>query len=158
MQSDKESNPRISVDTLQDIFGHCGCGFPEESQKFIRDVLQHIDHLSNGLKTIEEGLSFFDNHIGLAYTMYYIFDKYELTEHGSSVPGWLTEKGKKVLDQLNELYPDPVPDPEFCRDACEEKILSSVTIQENGIIRNSKGRLIGRLVEDVSFNSRHLSE
>ena len=36
------------------------------------------------------------------------------------------------------------------------KILDGVTVQENGIVRNSQGRLIARLVDDVDFHSEHL--
>jgi hypothetical protein len=36
-------------------------------------------------------------------------------------------------------------------------VLQSVTVQENGIIRNSKGRLIARLCEDsATFESDHV--
>ena len=34
--------------------------------------------------------------------------------------------------------------------------LNNVDVQANGIIRNSKGRLIGRLVDDVEFESEHI--
>lgn len=37
------------------------------------------------------------------------------------------------------------------------KTLSNVTIQENGIIRNSKGTIIASLVGDVEFESEHLN-
>ncbi len=33
-----------------------------------------------------------------------------------------------------------------------------VTLQENGIIRNSKGYLIGRLTNEITFNSEHIFE
>ena len=37
-----------------------------------------------------------------------------------------------------------------------ETIELKVEIQANGIIRNEKGRLIGRLVDDVDFESEHV--
>ena len=40
-------------------------------------------------------------------------------------------------------------------DACRTKTLT-VSIQENGIIRNAKGRIIARLTDDVPFDSIHL--
>ena len=38
------------------------------------------------------------------------------------------------------------------------KVINAVLIQENGIIRNSEGYLIGRLVEDVNFDSEHIND
>ena len=42
-------------------------------------------------------------------------------------------------------------------DECKVKVLNGVEIQENGIIRNSKGRILGRLVNDIKFESKHLN-
>ena len=36
-------------------------------------------------------------------------------------------------------------------------ILRNVEVQENGIIRNEKGYLIGRLVDSVDFKGEHVS-
>jgi len=38
----------------------------------------------------------------------------------------------------------------------ETVILNNVQVQENGIIRNEKGRLIARLVNDIEFKSEHV--
>ena len=43
-------------------------------------------------------------------------------------------------------------------DACQVKVLNGVEVQENGIIRNSKGRIIARLVDSVDFDSEHLEQ
>ena len=45
-------------------------------------------------------------------------------------------------------------------DCIKTKVMNGVIIQENGIIRNSKGRLIGRLifVDDIDFNCEHVTE
>lgn len=40
----------------------------------------------------------------IEYFTWYVLDKKELIEHGSSVPGWLTQKGIELLSDLNELY------------------------------------------------------
>ena len=40
-------------------------------------------------------------------------------------------------------------------DACEIKTMT-VDVQENGIIRNSKGYIIGRLSPDMEFDSEHV--
>ena len=41
-------------------------------------------------------------------------------------------------------------------DSIETIILQNVMVQANGIIRNSKGRLIGRLVDGVDYNGEHI--
>ena len=42
-------------------------------------------------------------------------------------------------------------------DACKVKT-RVVDIQENGIIRNEDGYIIGRLVDEIGFDSEHLQE
>lgn len=42
-------------------------------------------------------------------------------------------------------------------DECKIKILT-VNVQENGIIRNLSGYMIGRLYDRVSFDSEYLNE
>lgn len=41
-------------------------------------------------------------------------------------------------------------------DAIKTYTLSNVTVQENGIIRNESGYLIGRLCDDVEFEGQHV--
>lgn len=41
-------------------------------------------------------------------------------------------------------------------DTIESVILNKVEVQENGIIRNEKGYLIGRLVDGVEYESEHI--
>ena len=43
-------------------------------------------------------------------------------------------------------------------DMIKYKEIQNILIQENGIIRNSKGRIIARLVSDVDFNSEHIND
>lgn len=40
----------------------------------------------------------------------------------------------------------------------ETVILNNVEVQQNGIIRNSKGRLIGRLVISVDYEGEHIKK
>ena len=42
-------------------------------------------------------------------------------------------------------------------DSIKTVMLNGVEIQENGIVRNSKGRLIARLVDDVFFEEEHVA-
>lgn len=76
------------------ILGHCGCGVPDDSLIFIKDQLI----------IIEKGYPFDVGFTPLQYTLWYMFDKYGLTEHGTSLPGWLTQKGEELLSDLRELY------------------------------------------------------
>jgi len=41
-------------------------------------------------------------------------------------------------------------------DMCKTLVMNGVIVQENGIIRNAKGYLIGRLVAEIDFESEHL--
>lgn len=43
-------------------------------------------------------------------------------------------------------------------DSIETVTLNNVVVQANGIIRNSKGRLIARLVSDVDFGGEHIKQ
>jgi hypothetical protein len=88
----------------------CGCGNPEEALKFIRLSLSQIDKL----KTVWQKEITYENwekenkeiyfNSGIEYFTYYMLDNYKLTEHGGSVPGWLSEKGKILLHDLNIWY------------------------------------------------------
>lgn len=42
-------------------------------------------------------------------------------------------------------------------DICETKTLNGVIVQENGIVRNSRGRYLARL-DDIEFDSDHLDD
>lgn len=41
-------------------------------------------------------------------------------------------------------------------DFCSTVMLKDVVVQENGIIRNSRGYIIARLVDGVDFKSKHV--
>jgi hypothetical protein len=95
------------------FFGFCGCGCNDDNIRYIRDGLQFIESLIHGPDDREkrdkwwvamemEGEEVFGNQQA-KYFFYYWADKEGLTEHGGSVPGWLTEKGKMVLQDLNEI-------------------------------------------------------
>ncbi len=93
-----------------EIFGFCGCGLPDENLEYIHDGLTHInDERPEGAKHdewykkwVEEGDVIFGNEFS-RYFFFYWCDKQELTEHGGSVPGWLTDKGKRILFDLREI-------------------------------------------------------
>lgn len=92
------------------IFKMCGCGRAEDNLAYIRDGLQHIADYEeiDGLDDMQydawlrAGIEVFGNELS-RYFFFYWLDSIELTEHGSSIPGWLTEKGKQVLEDLKEM-------------------------------------------------------
>lgn len=99
------------------VLGFCGCGRPEDALVFLRDVLRHIQLLKAvdfSPDTPPGELSFQEwqergrqiGSDGALYFAYYVLDKKGLTEHGGSVPGWLTPAGKELLQDLEELLVD----------------------------------------------------
>jgi hypothetical protein len=93
------------------VLGFCGCGNPEDSLRYVRDSLQHIDMLT---KVHEKAMTYEAwDEAGTAlmgsaryFTLYVLAEK-ELTQHGGSVGGaWLTPKGREILEDLNSLLED----------------------------------------------------
>ena len=92
------------------MLGFCGCGEPDEALSYVHKALQIVDDLSrlvHGKKITyeqweENNKDEFVND-GAMYFMWYFLDNKGLTEHGGSVPGWLTAKGKELLSDLIEL-------------------------------------------------------
>ena len=100
-----------AVSVLGGVLGFCGCGDPEAALRYIRDVLRLIDeprpdgHVEwekwyEGHRAREVALLPDE---GARWLVYYLLDDKELTEHGGSVPGWLTGKGDDVLAALNTM-------------------------------------------------------
>lgn len=82
----------------------CGCGSPDEAMNYVGDALRLIVN-RQGLAYPEwekETKKLF-NSDGAEYFMWYFLDNKGLTEHGGSVPGWLTDKGKALLEDIEEL-------------------------------------------------------
>lgn len=109
------------TDCLQiGIFDCCGCGMPEENLAYIRAGLELIADRgpeSFGRSADREAWNkWWDEHEiaglklhgsqGAAYFFYYWADNLKLTEHGGSVPGWLTDKGNAVLELLRAWKPE----------------------------------------------------
>ena len=92
------------------VLGFCGCGMPDAALEHVRKALQIVDDLKQLVweKKItyeqweERKKEVFANS-GQEYFMWYFLDNKELTEHGGSVPGWLTQEGIELLEDLNEL-------------------------------------------------------
>lgn len=92
------------------IFGFCGCGQPSETREYVRKALQLVKDLKE--KVWENLMTYDDWHKqkqDLFKTdeaemfMWYWLDNKAFIEHGSAVPGWLTNDGEEILSDLNEL-------------------------------------------------------
>lgn len=98
---------------LCDLLGFCGCGLPDEALKYVYNVLNVINTLHTEVHTDKITYEVWQkncNNImfneGIAYFTYYILDSKSLTEHGGSVPGWLTPLGIDILNMLKTMYDD----------------------------------------------------
>lgn len=101
---------------LSGILGFCCCGQPGLALDFILNGLDLIESLSKAEPPVGDSRAFWDHwvnnrrveeelrfgSIGGATMFYYWADKEDLTEHGGTVPGWLTSKGHQLLDVLRE--------------------------------------------------------
>lgn len=88
------------------LLGFCGCGDPESNLNYLREVLSYID-LRVGFRTSEEKLkeikaALFPEERAMDF-IFYVLDEMGLVEHGSCLPGWLSPKGRELLEDLEEL-------------------------------------------------------
>lgn len=74
-----------------EVFGFCGCYDPDTSFKEVYDAMIAID---------EEKQFELRNNSQLATFIYYWLDTKSITEHGGSIPGWLTGYGKELLKEM----------------------------------------------------------
>jgi hypothetical protein len=92
------------------LFGFCGCGLPDECMRYIAGCLRGIADLSAAnekndgkwdhyYKLVQE----YEPNDGARYLLWYVLDNAELTEHGCGVPGWPTEKGLEVLEDMERI-------------------------------------------------------
>lgn len=93
--------PNELLDFLHTI-GFCGCGQPMEAFKLLRDTLLHFSSAKTDNKWWEKLDKFLESkeRPGLVCWWLYWIDYVGLTEHGGSVPGWLTPLGKKVMEAM----------------------------------------------------------
>jgi hypothetical protein len=88
------------------ILGFCNCGRPWVSLEFIAKCLKQVDiyHDSDFDEWQEENSKIIGDE-GVQYFAWYFLHSKDLSEHGGSVPGWLTMEGKELLEDLQELIP-----------------------------------------------------
>lgn len=94
------------------ILGFCGCGMPQESLKYVMGALQLIkERVDKDYKQIKAEEDAYYKSDGAKYFMWYFLDNKGFTEHGGSVPGWLTVDGKELLEDITEwLNSEPTPE------------------------------------------------
>lgn len=105
------------------ILGFCGCGMPDETRAYVEEGLSIIEDLrtSHGgmidpfsaeriafLKAKQERVAARFHSDESWYFFLYWCSAEDLVEHGSSLPGWLTEKGKNLLSLLRQVK-EPQP-------------------------------------------------
>lgn len=90
------------------ILGFCGCGMPADALEYVRKALQLVDDVviwgdRSAHEQWEERKRELFSDDGAEYFMWYFLNDKGLTDHGTSVPGWLTDKGIELLSDLMEL-------------------------------------------------------
>ena len=79
---------------LIDELGICGCGSPEMVYRLVHVVLKEI--LEPRVWTVDR--------VGYYSYMIYQLNEQGFLEHGSSIYGsWVTERGKKLIEALDEM-------------------------------------------------------
>ena len=88
-----------------DILGFCGCGMAEDVDKLVYAILTLLN-IKDSL-TFKEYIAKLEEDLptdALQYFMFYWLDSKGFTEHGGSVPGWLSDKGQELLNLLKLVY------------------------------------------------------
>lgn len=93
------------------VLGFCGCGDPDLSLKHTQIALRQVSNLKELVwekkQTWEEwdkeNKKLLGEETGV-YFMWYWLDTKGFTEHGGSVPGWLTESGYELLEDLDKYF------------------------------------------------------
>jgi hypothetical protein len=83
------------------LLGLCGCGSPEDSFNFCRDVLVCFDRRGEEWVSAEDAISVLVSNRPeiAAHVLAHLLTNLNLIEHGSSVGGsWLTENGQRIVD------------------------------------------------------------
>lgn len=119
-QWEQEKRDREIIQELYyDKLDFCGCGNPEDTLHFIKEILNLIkdkhkedmgydeyqDKLHGAFQFKDNSkpkLKFTDTQNGIVQFVFYYLDSAGLLEHGSSIGGaWLSTEGKNTLEILN---------------------------------------------------------
>lgn len=96
------------------VFGFCMCGAPDLALRLMRDALRLADMQSPSDYDAHRAWyhaiyrpaceAVFGDKPGVEEVVWYLLNDKGLLEHGSSVPGWLTDKGRELLADLETLF------------------------------------------------------
>ena len=94
------------------ILKQCGCGNPESNLRLVAKVLRHLNDCKQYVWDDTHSMTFDDwvergREIApddILNFIYYTIDEVELTEHGGSIPGWLTPLGHEFMEDVERLY------------------------------------------------------
>ena len=92
------------------LLDFCGCGDPDENLRYIQAGLQHIlnrgeaidrcssyEDVREACRELDKaGKELFGNDDAECF-FYYWADSNGLTDHGTSIPGWITQEGEELL-------------------------------------------------------------
>lgn len=90
-------------DMISEMLDFCGCGMPDEAIDFVYKALNLVK-INREMKYddwYKEVKKLLPNH-GVEYFVWYYLDSKEFTEHGGSVPGWLTEEGVNMMRLIED--------------------------------------------------------
>lgn len=86
--------------------GFCSCGLPVENLSYILKgllLIRDVDFKEDYEVRKSRAISHFGNE-SAEYFFYYWADKEGYTEHGGSVPGWLTPEGERIVSLLEDFF------------------------------------------------------
>ena len=87
------------------MLGFCCCGNPEANLRHIYKCLYLVNLQHEDYDRFEKERDKYFNGPQDEYFAWYVLDEKELTEHGGSIPGWLNKKGKRLMEDLEEILP-----------------------------------------------------
>ncbi len=85
------------------VLGMCGCGWPETTYNFLREVIKQFDRRDKSKEWVNAESKVVEMvkanpEIAAHALIHFISDK-EVIEHGSGVGGsWLTKSGEEIVD------------------------------------------------------------
>lgn len=82
------------------VLGFCTCGEPNKNLEYIRNGLRLIKNKAE--RTTGKEISVFGSECATFFFYYWALEK-GFTEHGNSVPGWLTDEGEALLSDLESI-------------------------------------------------------
>jgi hypothetical protein len=90
------------LDAVGDALPNCGCGRPADVLHLYARIMAFVAEGKGYWWTAVPAMIVEDPEAA-AYALIYVLDDRGLLEHGSSVPGWLTDNGKEWLAAYRKL-------------------------------------------------------